>query len=94
VVDADEIFSSGNFSKAMPATRIDGRELQSGPHFIAANDGHGGTKVTLGPPPVTASVASSGCREDHHFHGSLSLAIERFIPSSHGDRCRQATMIE
>jgi hypothetical protein len=29
-----------------------------GTHFIAANDGHGGTKVTLEPPPVTATMAS------------------------------------
>ena len=29
-----------------------------GTHFIAANDGHGGTKVTLEPPPVTATPAS------------------------------------
>ena len=29
-----------------------------GTHFIAANDGHGGTKVTLDPPPVTATMAS------------------------------------
>ena len=29
-----------------------------GTHFKAANDGHGGTKVTLDPPPVTATAAS------------------------------------
>ena len=34
--DADEIFSSGNFSKAMPVTRIDGRDLQPGPFFHKA----------------------------------------------------------
>jgi branched-chain amino acid aminotransferase len=34
--DADEIFSSGNFSKAMPVTRIDDRELQPGPFFTKA----------------------------------------------------------
>jgi branched-chain amino acid aminotransferase len=34
--DADEIFSSGNFSKAMPVTRIDDRELQPGPIFRKA----------------------------------------------------------
>ena len=34
--DADEIFSSGNFSKAMPVTRIDDRELQPGPFFRKA----------------------------------------------------------
>ena len=34
--DADEIFSTGNFSKAMPVTRIDDRELQPGPFFTKA----------------------------------------------------------
>lgn len=34
--DADEIFSSGNFSKAMPVTRIDDRDLQPGPFFRKA----------------------------------------------------------
>ncbi len=36
--DADEIFSSGNFSKAMPVTRIDERALQPGPFFRKARD--------------------------------------------------------
>jgi hypothetical protein len=35
-----------------------------GTHFVAGNDGHGGTKVTLDPPPVAASVASLS---PHHF---------------------------
>lgn len=34
--DADEIFTSGNYSKVMPVTRIDGRDLQPGPKFHAA----------------------------------------------------------
>jgi len=34
--DADEIFSTGNFSKAMPVTKIDARELQPGPFFRKA----------------------------------------------------------
>jgi branched-chain amino acid aminotransferase len=34
--DADEIFSTGNFSKAMPVTRIDERELQPGPFYRKA----------------------------------------------------------
>ena len=34
--DADEIFSSGNFSKLMPVTRLDDRELQPGPFFRQA----------------------------------------------------------
>jgi hypothetical protein len=29
-----------------------------GTHFTAVNDGHGGTEVTLDPPPVTATVGS------------------------------------
>jgi branched-chain amino acid aminotransferase len=33
---ADEIFSSGNFSKVMPVTRIDGRNLQPGPFYTMA----------------------------------------------------------
>ena len=28
---ADEMFSSGNYSKVVPVTKIDGRELQPGP---------------------------------------------------------------
>lgn len=31
VADADEIFSSGNYSKVMPVTRFEGRDLQPGP---------------------------------------------------------------
>ena len=38
--DADEIFSSGNFSKAMPVTRIDDRELQPGPFFRKARESY------------------------------------------------------
>ena len=34
--DADEIFSTGNFSKSMPVIRIDDRELQPGPFFARA----------------------------------------------------------
>lgn len=33
---ADEIFISGNYSKVMPVTRIDGRELQPGPAYRKA----------------------------------------------------------
>ncbi len=33
---ADEIFSSGNFSKLMPVTRIDDRDLQPGPFYTKA----------------------------------------------------------
>lgn len=33
---ADEIFSSGNFSKVMPVTRIDDRHLQPGPVYTKA----------------------------------------------------------
>ena len=37
-VEADEIFTSGNYSKCMPVTRIDGRTLQPGPLFRRARD--------------------------------------------------------
>jgi autotransporter-associated beta strand protein len=39
-----------------------------GAHFIAANDGHGGTKVTLDPPHVTGTVASLS-PHNHDFGG-------------------------
>jgi len=35
---ADEIFSSGNFSKVVPVTRIEQRSLQSGPKFRHARE--------------------------------------------------------
>jgi branched-chain amino acid aminotransferase len=35
-LDADEIFSSGNFAKVAPVTRIDDRSLQAGPLFQRA----------------------------------------------------------
>ena len=38
--NADEIFSSGNFSKAMPVTRIDERDLQPGPFFHKARQAY------------------------------------------------------
>ena len=38
LLDADEIFSTGNFGKVMPFTRIDDRELQPGPIFRRARE--------------------------------------------------------
>jgi branched-chain amino acid aminotransferase len=35
---ADEIFSSGNYSKVMPIYKIDDRELQPGPMFRKARE--------------------------------------------------------
>jgi branched-chain amino acid aminotransferase len=35
---ADEIFSSGNYSKVMPVNRIDQRSLQPGPLYRKARD--------------------------------------------------------
>jgi branched-chain amino acid aminotransferase len=35
---ADEIFSTGNYSKVSPVGRIDGRELQSGPFYRRARE--------------------------------------------------------
>jgi branched-chain amino acid aminotransferase len=38
VLAADEIFSSGNFGKVMPVTRIDDRSLQPGPMYKRARE--------------------------------------------------------
>ncbi len=35
---ADEIFSTGNFSKVVPITKIDERQLQPGPFFHKARE--------------------------------------------------------
>ncbi|HEX4179016.1 MAG TPA: aminotransferase class IV, partial [Rhizomicrobium sp.] len=35
-LEADEIFSAGNFSKVAPMTRIDDREMQAGPVYRRA----------------------------------------------------------
>jgi branched-chain amino acid aminotransferase len=45
--EADEIFSTGNYGKVMPFTRIDDRDLQPGPIFRRARNlywdfAHGG----------------------------------------------------
>jgi branched-chain amino acid aminotransferase len=47
VLEADEIFSTGNFGKVMPYTRIEQRDLQPGPIFTRARElywefAHGG----------------------------------------------------
>jgi branched-chain amino acid aminotransferase len=38
LLNADEIFSSGNYSKVMPVNRIDERSLQPGPLYRKARD--------------------------------------------------------
>ncbi len=38
VTEADEIFSTGNYSKVMPCTRIETRDLQPGPVTTKARD--------------------------------------------------------
>ena len=38
LLDADEIFSTGNFGKVMPYSRIDDRELQPGPIYRRARE--------------------------------------------------------
>ena len=38
VQNADEIFSSGNYSKVMPVNRIDERSLQPGPLYRKARE--------------------------------------------------------
>jgi hypothetical protein len=45
-----------------------------GTHFTAANDGHGGTKVTLGPPPHTAAVASLSPHDFADQHWATDIA--------------------
>ena len=49
VTGADEVFSTGNYNKVLPAVRIDGRDLQPGPAYrrarelyfeYARNEGH------------------------------------------------------
>ena len=47
LLEADEIFSTGNYGKVMPYTRIDDRDLQPGPVFRRARElywefAHGG----------------------------------------------------
>jgi branched-chain amino acid aminotransferase len=47
LLDADEIFTSGNYGKVMPITRIDSRDLQPGPIYQRARElywswAHGG----------------------------------------------------
>ena len=47
LLDADEIFSSGNYGKVMPITRIENRDLQPGPIYTRARElywnwSHGG----------------------------------------------------
>ena len=38
VMDADEVFSTGNYGKVQPATRIEDRVLQPGPLFRRAHE--------------------------------------------------------
>ena len=38
VQNADEVFSSGNYSKVMPVNRIDERSLQPGPLYNKARE--------------------------------------------------------
>ncbi|MEX0810267.1 MAG: branched-chain amino acid aminotransferase [Dongiaceae bacterium] len=38
VLDADEVFSSGNFAKVLPVTRIETRDLQPGPVYRRARE--------------------------------------------------------
>ena len=47
LLDADEVFSTGNYGKVMPITRLDGRDLQPGPVYTKARElywdySHGG----------------------------------------------------
>ena len=38
IESADEVFSSGNYSKVMPVSRVDQRALQPGPLYRKARD--------------------------------------------------------
>jgi len=38
VLDADEIFSTGNYGKVLPVTRVDSRDLQPGPVYTRARE--------------------------------------------------------
>jgi branched-chain amino acid aminotransferase len=47
VLDADEVFSTGNFGKVLPITKVEDRHLQPGPIFTRARElywqfAHGG----------------------------------------------------
>ena len=58
---ADEIFSSGNYSKVMPINRIDERSLQPGPLYRKARElywdfAHGVRWLTNGRSPSSASA--------------------------------------
>ena len=38
VLDADEVFSTGNLGKVLPVTRVDDRDFQPGPVFAKARE--------------------------------------------------------
>jgi branched-chain amino acid aminotransferase len=38
VLDADEVFASGNFAKVHPCTRVEDRHLQAGPMYLRARE--------------------------------------------------------
>lgn len=40
MMEADEVFATGNYAKVYPATRIDGRELQPGPLYRMAREAY------------------------------------------------------
>jgi branched-chain amino acid aminotransferase len=47
VLDADEVFSAGNYGKVLPANRVERRDLQPGPVYRRARElywefAHGG----------------------------------------------------
>jgi branched-chain amino acid aminotransferase len=37
-LEADEVFSTGNYGKVMPVTRVENRSLQPGPYAKQARD--------------------------------------------------------
>ena len=43
-MDADEIFSTGNYSKVVPVNRIEDRELQPGPVYHEAREAYTGLR--------------------------------------------------
>jgi autotransporter-associated beta strand protein len=78
-------FHAGARAKYHPATDVltvhsghvtDALTLLSphGNHFTTANDGHGGTMVTLGPPPHAVAVASLSQHDFAGQHGATDIA--------------------
>jgi branched-chain amino acid aminotransferase len=65
---ADEIFSTGNYSKVVPVTKIDGQFLQPGPLYTKARElywsfAHSSSSLPLKPGHTSSSVGRGDARE-------------------------------